>query len=253
MVYMRMIPQDLEKWNLTDWTWPTVLEHYKNLESYLGETDVTGEQQSAAVDYHGFGGPMATTPPGDIDPLATAFVASAMEAGVPYTADFNHPAQRLGVGYYSFNIRNGIRDSAARAFLSAMLTDPSSYPNFKLSLNSRVTRILFSPSPDKEGENDLGPDYNAALPQAIGVEYERNGYVHTARLNTAGGGEVVLSAGALLSPQLLMHSGIGPAKRLKALGLEPVVRAEGVGRNLQDHPVVAITFRASPSLMQGML
>lgn len=143
-----------------------------------------------------------------------AYVAAAQEAGHPYTADFNGPEQD-GVGYYHLTQRDGMRCSTAAAYLRPALDRP----NLEVLTGAQCTRVLF------EGG------------RASGVELERGGELLERRAER----EVVLSAGAYNSPQLLMLSGIGVADELTALGITPRVDLP-VGENLQDHPHIGLSY-----------
>jgi choline dehydrogenase len=140
--------------------------------------------------------------------LTDAYVEAAQQQGFPYNVDYNGDHQ-LGVGYTQLSQRRGWRASAARAYL----TPARRRSNLTLQKNAFVTRIV------------LNGD------RAEGVKYEVNGKSHTASVR----GEVLLCAGALSSPKLLMLSGIGPAEELRTHGIEVKVDSAGVGQNLQEH------------------
>ena len=140
--------------------------------------------------------------------ITRAFVRSAQEAGIPFTPDFNGAKQR-GVGFNQTTTRNVRRCSAAVGYVHPMRKKGL----IDVETGCLVTRVLF------EGD------------KAVGVEYVQNGKVKEARA----GKEVILSAGAVQSPKLLMLSGIGPEAELKKHGITVKHTLEGVGQNLQDH------------------
>jgi choline dehydrogenase len=140
--------------------------------------------------------------------LTDAFVEAAQQAGYPYNADYNGDHQ-LGVGYMQLSQRRGWRASAARAYLAPARRRP----NLRLAKEALATRVIV------EGD------------RAVGVEYRQGGTLHPARARR----EVLLCAGALASPKLLMLSGIGPEDELRPHGINVAVASPGVGQNLQEH------------------
>ena len=168
MLYVRALREDFVKWNVSGWTYDLALRIYIDLETFVlpgpySETDPL----TAIPPYHGTSGPIHTTQSGYIDQLAPLFISSALQSGIPLTVDFNNPdGGRYGVGYYTFNIFNGIRDSAAKAFLGPLIA--SAPANFKLLLNSPARRILLEemtvPPP--------GDSAGSRLFAAVGVEFE---------------------------------------------------------------------------------
>jgi choline dehydrogenase len=210
MVYIRGQHEDFNDWKASGnigWGWDDVLPAFKALEDFEGGSNK----------YRGVGGPLHVSANlNDRHPLCEPFIASAMAAGLPYNADFNAVTQE-GVGHYQMTIKDGQRNSAARAFLRPALKRK----NLRLEKQAHVTRILF------EGT------------RAVGVEYQQNGIMKTANASA----EVIISGGAVNSPQLLQLSGIGSAAHLKSLGVEVRIANENVGRNLQDHIGLNYTYR----------
>jgi choline dehydrogenase len=211
-VYMRGRPSDYEEWhdllrgenNYPGWGWKDVLPHFRGME---GNNRLHSE-------LHGSDGPLLVSDPGHIEDLSRWFVQSLQAMGEPYNHDFNGPTQR-GVGFYQFMNRRGKRSSAAYAFIEPIM----GRKNFTLELNARVHRI------DIENGRAVGVTYR----DKAGTEQK----VRAAR-------EVILASGALVTPQLLMLSGIGPAAQLKEHGIKCLVDLPGVGENLIDHPEVPI-------------
>ncbi|MBO6782124.1 MAG: choline dehydrogenase [Alphaproteobacteria bacterium] len=201
MVYIRGHARDYDLWRqqgLAGWSFADVLPYFKRAEGNVRGADA----------FHGADGPLTVSNAAHDHVLFDAFVAAGTEAGYPANPDFNGPEQE-GFGRYQFNIRNGRRWSAAAAYLKPVL----GRRNLTVVTGALTERVLF------EGE------------QAIGVRYRRDGRTHDVRAAR----EVILSGGAVNSPQLLMLSGIGPADELKEVGIAPRLDRPEVGRNLQDH------------------
>jgi len=216
-VYMRGRPSDYDEWDQllrgnnagVRWDWQHVLPHFVGMEG----------NNRLADDRHGTGGPLLVSDPGHIDDMSRWFVQSLQAMGVPYNHDFNGASQR-GVGFYQFMNRRGKRSSAAYAFIEPLRDDP----RLTLKLNAPVRRILI------EGE------------RAKGVVYaDAQGAEHTAHAEDA----IILAAGALVSPKLLMLSGVGPSDQLGAHGITTLVDLPGVGENLIDHPEVPMIATAN--------
>ncbi|HVY99730.1 MAG TPA: GMC family oxidoreductase N-terminal domain-containing protein [Dongiaceae bacterium] len=202
MIYLRGQPEDFDDWAAlgnTDWSFQKVLPYFKR-----GE-----DNENGADEYHGTGGPLAVSNLRLSHPISDAFLDAAVATGLPRKKDLNRPPQ-IGIGFLQATQRNGRRCSAARAYL----WPAQGRKNLETSTESVVSRVLF------DGQ------------RASGVEFERGGRMHTAR---AGRG-IVLSAGALMSPQILLLSGVGPAEHLRSMGVPVVHDLPGVGANFQDHP-----------------
>jgi choline dehydrogenase len=219
MVYVRGQPHDFDDWKAlgnSGWGWDDVLPYFKKSEDF--------DRYSA---HHGRGGPQHVT---DITPyvhpVCHSFIETAESIGLPISSDFNgnHPE---GVGIYQINTRGGWRASTANAFLHPALKRK----NLELRTNAHATRIMF------EGKN------------AVGIAYHRKGKAQEVRARR----EVILSGGAINSPQLLMVSGIGDAAELKRHGIEPVVAAKAVGKNLQDHIAVSYFYKARTATLNDVL
>ena len=160
---------------------------------------------------------MAVSEIGEKHELMEAIIGAANELGIPRSADFNGTNQE-GVGYYQLFTRNGWRSSSATAYLRPA----ERCPNLRIETGAHVTKILF------EGK------------RAIGVRYRKN-----ARDVDIHAGEVILSAGAIQSPQLLQLSGIGPANLLSSFGIPMVHELPGVGENLQDHLQLRVMYKCT--------
>jgi choline dehydrogenase-like flavoprotein len=170
--------------------------------------------------YHGGSGPLCVTDPGYKSASTSAFVESAVNAGAAANPDFNGPEQD-GVGFYQVTQKEGRRHSAADAYLH-----PSQdRPNLTVQTDALATSVMIEAG------------------RAVGVRYLHRGTEKVARAEA----EVILSAGAVKSPQLLMLSGIGPADHLREHGISVVAESPGVGANLSDHPIVTALW-STPKL-----
>lgn len=209
MVYIRGHRQDYEDWRAAGnigWGWDDVLPAYKAMEDYAGGDPA----------YRGKGGPLTITDLGDqAHPLCKPYLAAAEKTGLAFTPDFNG-AEQEGVGLYQFTIKNGIRNSAARAFLKPAMKRK----NLTVETGAQATKILF------EGK------------RAVGVAFVQGGQARAAR-----GREVIVSGGAINSPQLLQLSGIGPGELLQSMGIAVVKDNANVGARMQDHHGINYTWR----------
>ena len=214
--YVRGRPSDYDEWqeilrgnnDAAGWGWADVLPHFKRMEANSRFNN----------DYHGTDGELIVSDPGHIDDMARWYVQSLQAQGEPYNPDFNGPTQR-GAGFFQFTYQQGQRISAAYAFLGPLKKDP----NLTIRLQAAVQKIVI--------ENG----------RAVGVVYKDKSGTCEARAD----GEVILSAGALVTPKLLMLSGIGPGDHLASFGIDVVADHAGVGQNLKDHPDVSIVARAN--------
>ena len=213
-VYVRGHPSDFDAWEAMGnpgWGWASVLPWFKQAENY----------ERGPSPLHGTGGPHNVADPRWVPPLSLAFLAAAEQAGLRRHDDFNGEAQD-GASLYALNQRNGERHSSADAYLRPALHRK----NLTVESGALATRVLLQGG------------------RAVGVAYRQGGAGRETRVRR----EVILSAGAIGSPQLLMLSGVGPAEHLRSLGI-PVVRdLPGVGQNLQDHPRVAVTWESKKPL-----
>jgi choline dehydrogenase-like flavoprotein len=204
MIYIRGQHEDYDAWAAegnSGWGWNDVLPYFKRAE----------HNERGADELHGADGPLNVMDLRSPNSFGPVFVKAAVQAGYRENRDFNGPQQE-GFGMYQVTHRNGERFSAAKAYLTPHLDRP----NLHVFTDAQTTRILM------EGQ------------RAVGVEYRQGGHLHQLK----GEREVLLSAGAIHSPQLLMLSGIGPGAELQAHGIPVVHDLPGVGRNLHDHPDV---------------
>ncbi|MDQ2779103.1 MAG: GMC family oxidoreductase N-terminal domain-containing protein [Pseudomonadota bacterium] len=202
LLYIRGQPADFDDWaeqhGADGWRYRDLLPLFKRSERYDG----------GASAYHGGDGELGVSDLRNDHPYCDAWLAAGAEAGYPLTDDFNG-TQSDGLGRYQLTLRGHWRCDAATAFL----TPAQARPNLTVVTRAAVTRIV------------------AQHGRATGVEWLHDGQRHQAQAD----GEVILSAGALHSPQILQLSGIGPAALLKQHGIGVVVDAPEVGANLQDH------------------
>lgn len=201
MIYIRCQREDYDNWaslGNNGWSYEEVLPYFKRAE----------DNNRLADRYHGDGGPLAVSDQQSPHPVTRAFIKAIQQTGMPYNADFNGQTM-YGAGLYQVTCRDGRRRSSATSYLRPI----RNRSNLKVVTGARVARIVL------EGD------------RVVGVELMGN---HGAKLIRAKH-EVLVSAGTINSPRLLMLSGIGDGDELRAIGIEPLVNLPGVGKNLQDH------------------
>jgi len=211
MIYMRGQAADYDHWRqlgLPGWSWEDVLPYFKKHENNaLGESE-----------HHAAGGEWRVERQRLRWDVLDAFRDAAIQSGIPPTEDFN-TGDNSGVGYFHVNQRFGRRWSAARGFLKPVL----SRANLRLETGCQAQGLIFQGC------------------RAVGVRWRQNGETRSARCR----GEVILAAGAIGSPHLLMLSGVGPAADLARLGVPVVADRPGVGGNLQDHLQLRMIYKVS--------
>jgi choline dehydrogenase len=212
LLYVRGQPQDYDRWRQMGnegWGWDDVLPLFKRAEN----------NERGADAFHGDQGPLSVSNMRIQRPICDAWVAAAQAAGYPFNPDYNG-AEQEGVGYFQLTTRNGRRCSAAVAYLNPV----KKRPNLRIVTNALVSRVLL------EGKRATGVAYR----DKSGQEQT----VHAAR-------EVILSGGAINSPQILMLSGIGEAEHLRDNGVTPVHELKGVGKGLQDHLQARLVYKCN--------
>lgn len=201
MCYIRGDARDYDEWAQLAgderWSWNGVLPYFRRSEG----------NERGADGLHGADGPLSVSNLRHHNPLSQAAIDAAASLGYPVSDDFNGASQS-GFGYYQVTQKNGARCSTAQGYLKPA----RERKNLSVITHAAAERVLL------------------ANGRAVGVEYRRHG-----RLQRAEGAQVILSGGALNSPQLLMLSGIGPAEQLRAQGIRVEVDNASVGANLQDH------------------
>ena len=209
MIYIRGVPSDYARWEelgASGWNYGDVLPYFLRSE----------DNNRFCNEAHAVGGPLGVSDIDNIHPLTRAWLQACQQAGLPYNHDFNSGDQ-AGSGLYQITARNGLRSSAATAFLKPVRRRP----NLQVRTRARVSRIIV-----EQG-------------RATGVEYFVNGRRWVLQAER----EVILSAGAISSPKLLMLSGIGPADALRRHGIQVEMDLPGVGQNLQDHIEMSLVYQ----------
>lgn len=212
MMWYRGVPADYDRWDAVapGWSWEDCLPAFKACETWeLGETDLRGGE-----------GPLQITRPDPDHPLTLAMMQGGASMGLPVVEDPNGP-EPLGVGLANFNIgADGTRNTSAKAYLGPILTSD----RLTILTQTLAHQVLF------DGDRASG----VLVTDANGAK----------DLHASKG--VVLAAGALETPRLLMLSGIGPEGDLNRIGVDVKIKAEEIGQNFQDHPLLrALNFRAS--------
>jgi choline dehydrogenase len=211
MIYVRGNRHDYDRWaqlGLPGWSYEEVLPAFRRSEGHIQRHDA----------YHSRDGELTVCRARSSNILHNVFVEAGTQAGHPANDDFNG-AEQEGVGKFDFTIRDGKRWSTSFAFLRPVL----GRPNLKVETDALTQRVLI--------ENG----------RAVGVRFSQRGRIREARAE----GEVILAAGTVNSPQLLMLSGVGPADELATHGIEVVHDLPGVGKNLQDHVDCVMAWECS--------
>ncbi|HET6338409.1 MAG TPA: GMC family oxidoreductase N-terminal domain-containing protein [Polyangiales bacterium] len=219
MVFLRGHRNDFDQWaraGCSGWDYESVLPYFCRTESVVG-----GESG-----FRGMSGPMHPAIAQQPNPISELLIEAATAAGYPTTTDFNGSVQE-GAGWHDLSITGGRRQSAADAYL-----DPVSEtrPNLVVSTSSRARRLLF----------DSG--------RCVGVEFMRGAELVRAHASA----EVILSAGAVDSPRLLLLSGVGPADELRRARVDVVHDLPGVGGNLHDHPLCSVVYESALRVPGGV-
>jgi choline dehydrogenase len=225
MIYMRGQVGDYESWVEATgddaWSWQNALRRYKSFEDYHGD----------ANEWHSKGGEWTVSKQRLRWPIMDVFKEAAVQAGIPTSDDFNR-GDNFGIGYFDVSQRKGWRLNTSKAFLR----DAAKRPNLTVVTEAIVNQLLIDP----------------VTKNCFGVQYIKDGKaveVHCTPASSHGGsaksGEVILSAGAIGSVQVLERSGVGSAERLKALGVPVMADLPGVGENLQDHLQLRMVYKVS--------
>ena len=210
MVYMRGKPSDYQKWvdetGDERWSWNSLMGSYKKLEN----------NQRLSGNFHGSDGSIKVSDPGYVAKGSDLYIKSMQNLGLPYNRDFNDGDQ-YGVGLMQYTIGDGRRSDTVSTLIKPLSEDK----NLQIKLNAVVTKIIIEKK------------------KATGVEVISN-----KKVEKYYGKEIILTAGSLVSPKILMHSGIGEEAQLKKFGIEVIEKLEGVGKNLQYHHEVPFISRA---------
>jgi len=212
MVYMRGKPSDYNKWHLetgdSSWNWDVMLKHFIKLEN----------NERIINNFHGNKGSLKVSDPGYVVEGSNLYIKAMQELGLPYNSDFNDGDQ-YGVGLMQYTIGNGKRCDAVSAFLKPIKNNK----NLDVKLKTVVTRVIL----DKKN--------------AVGVECISQGKEKKYFAN-----QIILTAGSLVTPKILMHSGIGEEEQLKKFNIKVLENLKGVGKNLQDHHEVPVISKTKP-------
>jgi len=212
MVYMRGKPSDYDKWVQETgdprWGWDSIIKNYINLEN----------NQRLGAPFHGTSGPIKISDPGYVAKGSDLYIKSMQALGLPYNRDFNDGNQ-FGVGLMQYTIGDGKRCDTVSSLINPIINNK----NLKIKLKTLVSKVII--------ENK----------KAIGVET-----ISKDKIEKFYGKEIILTSGALITPKILMHSGIGDEDQLKKFDIEIKEKLPGVGKNLQDHHEVPFIAKAKP-------
>lgn len=222
MMHIRGHRSDFDNWaynGARGWSYDDVLPYFQKLEHQEDDTNPTGGKH----------GPLSVINARDHKPNPTseAFIQSCLRLGFKETPDFNHPNKMLGAGWHHVNIKDGKRHSAATAYLVPVLDRK----NLEVTMYAQVTRLLI-----KDGK-------------CTGVEFKKDDQL----TRVDAGIETVLSAGAIESPHILQHSGIGDATMLKEKGIDVQVQLKGVGENFHNHVLTGVINECTGPVPAGNL
>ena len=219
LLYIRGQREDYDHWRQlgnAGWSYEDVLPYFRRSE----------DQQNGADDYHGTGGGLAVQNMRAKRDICEALISAAEELGLPRNADFNG-ARQEGAGYFQQTARGGLRCSTARGFLRPV----KHRENLEIVTHALVERVLF------EGARATGIAISVqGAPRQFGLKP---------------GGEVILAAGAIGSPQILQLSGVGPGELLQRYGIDLVRALPGVGQNLQDHLQIRTVYEVNVPTLNG--
>jgi choline dehydrogenase-like flavoprotein len=219
MVYTRGHPWDYDQWAALGnegWSWRDVLPYFRKSEN----------NENFGGEYHGQDGPLNVANLRSMNPFQKIYLEAARQTGFKLVDDFNG-ADQEGIGIYQVMQKDGERWNAARAYLAPHL---ASRPNLTVITQARARRVVFTGK------------------RASAVEFVQGSEVHTFQAKR----EVLLTSGAIQSPQLLMLSGVGAGAELQQFGIPVVHDLPGVGKNLQDHPDYVFNYRAKSLDLLGI-
>lgn len=229
MIYVRGAKQDYDTWAYLGnhgWDYQSIQNNFKSFEHFIVKDDPIKE------DIFGMTGELPITLNPDPTDVTKAFIADAVSLGIPFNPNYNDGADMFGVYDTWLTVKDNRRMSSWVAFLEPI----KDHPNLTVIVNAQVNKLLFSDS------------------RAIGVSYVVKS--NNEELRSYASGDIIICAGSINTPKLLMLSGIGDEKHLREVGIEPKVHLPGVGQNLQDHinvPHVWETYKEVPiSKAQGL-
>ncbi len=219
LIYVRGQAEDYDRWaelGNPGWSFHDVLPYFKTSEDNERGADV----------FHGTGGPQKVSDLRLRRPIAEHFIKAATEIGIPFNEDYNG-AEQEGVAYFQQTAYRGFRWSTAKSFLRPA----KGRPNLKIMTRAQVTSLVFDDQ------------------RVSGINYQHGGQIKTAHANA----EVILSAGAINSPQILQCSGVGDPVQLQQVGVDVLHALPGVGKNLQDHLQIRLVFKTNQHTLNDEL
>ena len=228
LLYVRGQAEDYDIWadlGNEGWSFEEVLPYFKKSEN---QENKEWQEEGESAGYHGFDGPLHVSNQRIHTAISDSFIEAVAQKGVPVKTDFNARDQE-GVGYFQLTTDQGFRCSAAKAFL----TPARSRPNLDIVTNALTHKVIL------DGK------------KTVGVEYSIDGVTQEAHISQAG--EVVLSAGAINSPQILQLSGIGPASLLNDFEIPVQHELAGVGENLMDHLQIRLVYKVTADTLNTQI
>jgi choline dehydrogenase len=222
--YTRPLQSDFDTWGVAGWTGNDVLPYFLRVEDHAFQSPL-----------HGQGGPLRIEPPGQAQTLAPMFLAAASQAGVKILPDPSNATDVEGLSLALLAVKNGRRQDAFTAYLAPLLAGGPP-ANLVVRTSAMVTRVDVADDFAEDGDQQ----------KAKGVTYLQDGATEVSVLARK---EVVLSAGVVNSPKILLQSGIGPADELARLGIPQKAHVPGVGENLIARPMVGILYSGVPGMV----
>lgn len=226
LLYVRGQKEDYDRWESLGnkgWSFKDVLPYFKKSE----------DQERGADEYHGVGGLLKVSDLRLRRPIADMFIKAAEQIGIPFNKDYNG-AEQEGVGYFQQTAHKGFRWSTAKGFLKPA----RNRSNLTVLTHAHTSRIIFD-SIDGSGDK----------PKAVGIEFLRKGSLKKVKANK----EIILSAGAIGSPQILQLSGVASTELLNKHNIPVVKELPGVGQNLQDHLQIRLVFKTKQNTLNDEL
>ena len=223
LLYVRGQKEDYDRWEALGnkgWSYKDVLPYFKKSE----------DQERGADDYHGIGGLLKVSDLRLRRPIADMFIKAAEQIGIPFNKDYNG-AEQEGVGYFQQTAHQGFRWSTAKGFLKPA----RSRSNLTVLTHAHTSKVIFDETGDK--------------PKAVAIEFLHKGSSQTVKVRK----EIILSAGAIGSPQILQLSGVAAPELLAKHSIPMVKELPGVGQNLQDHLQIRLVFKTKQNTLNDEL
>ncbi|KAJ7314755.1 aryl-alcohol oxidase [Mycena albidolilacea] len=231
MVWTRGSQEEFDRWaSFTGddgWSWDSLLPYFKKIERFVAPQDHHNTTGQFDPTTHGFNGVTGVSLMGFPSPISDRVIAATSQIeGYPFNLDMNN-GNPIGIGWAQATILDGERSSSATSYLAPQYL---ARPNLYVLLNARVTRVLESP---------------AGAVSTVEFIQDTNGKPTGNKFTLTAQKEVILSAGAVGTPNILLHSGIGNSTTLNSLGIQPIHDLPSVGQNLTDHPILLLSFLAN--------